>query len=178
MKKTETFMNGLYVIDPFVFEDERGSFVKVFNNSQMNELDLNADFKESFYSISKKNVIRGMHFQTPPYDHDKLVSVNRGKILDVVVDLRKDSKTYKEVYSIELSSSNNKMLYIPKGFAHGFLSLEDDTMVTYHVTTGHSKEQEGGVLYSSINFDWGIEKPIVSLKDQQFETVDQYQSPF
>jgi dTDP-4-dehydrorhamnose 3,5-epimerase len=119
-----------------------------------------------------------MHFQIPPEDHAKLVYVPSGKILDVLVDLRKGSPTYGEHVSVELSAENHKMVYIPKGFAHGFLSLQDNSCTTYLQSTMRSAPHEGGIHFDSCGITWGEEKPIVSKRDTEFPTLEQFDSPF
>ena len=135
MKKIETPFEGLFILKTENFVDARGAFQKLFNRDFFIQNRLNCNFCEFYYSVNKKGVIRGMHFQFPPHDHDKLVYVSSGKILDVVVDLRATSKTYKQHFSIELDAQEGKYLYIPKGFAHGFASLEDDSIVNYAQTS-------------------------------------------
>ena len=119
-----------------------------------------------------------MHFQTPPHDHVKLVHVSAGKILDVVVDIRKSSKTYGKSFSIELDAISGKYLYIPKGFAHGFLSLEDKTIVNYAQTSCYNKEYDCGISALSCNFNWNIENPIQSVRDLTFPNIIEFKSPF
>lgn len=178
MELKKTGFDGLYTIKNPISSDPRGIFIKTFNGKIFNELGINTDIKESFYTISKKNVIRGMHFQTPPHGHIKIVYVPAGKILDVVIDLRKDSKTYKKIYSIELSAENGDSLYIPVGFAHGFLSREDNTVVVYMNSTGYAPDNDTGVRWDSINFDWPVTEPVISERDTKFISVDDYNSPF
>ena len=135
MKIINTAIKGLKILEPRIFEDSRGKFIKTFTNDFFQENGLDIDIKETYYSISHKDVIRGMHFQTPPYEHIKLVYVPAGKIMDVVLDIRKNSPTFGGFFSCELSSDNGKVLIIPKGLAHGFKSLEDNTNVTYMQTS-------------------------------------------
>lgn len=178
MKKIETPFEGLYILETNNFQDERGSFQKLFNYDFFVENGLATDFKEFYYSLNKKGVRRGMHFQIPPYDHVKVVYVSYGKILDVVVDLRKTSSTFGKCYSIELDDQKAQYLYIPKGFAHGFLSLKENTIVNYAQTTCYNKECDCGIDQKSINFDWGIENPIVSGRDLTFPKLQDFNSPF
>lgn len=178
MKKNETPFEGLYVLETVHFQDERGGFQKLFNDDFFKENGLDRDFKEFYYSVNKKNVVRGMHFQLPPFDHTKLVYVSKGRIKDVVVDLRKQSATFGQCFSIELDEDKAQYLYIPKGFAHGFLSLEEGSIVNYAQTSCYSKEHDSGILQSSIGFDWQIENPIVSGRDLTFKTLQEFQSPF
>lgn len=178
MQINKTEFDGLYVIEKFVSNDNRGSFIKFFNYDEFIKNGIETHFEECYYSASAKNVIRGMHFQLPPHSHDKLVTVIKGSVTDVVVDLRKNSKTYKKVFSIELSEKNNKALFIPVGMAHGFVSREDNTTMLYNVGTGYCKECDCGIKYNSIDYLWNVEKPIVSERDENFETIDNFRSPF
>nr|WP_289663046.1 dTDP-4-dehydrorhamnose 3,5-epimerase family protein [Flavobacterium panacagri] len=151
------------------FKDERGEFVKTIHKDTFIKNNLEWNFAESFYSISHKNVFRGMHFQFSPNDHEKLVYVAKGAILDVVLDIRSTSNTYGKYFTVELSDTNRKGLYIGKGFAHGFLSLENDTIVEYHTTTVQNKDSEGGIKWNSFEFNLPISDPVVSLRDKSFE---------
>lgn len=178
MKINSTPFEGLYILETINFQDDRGDFQKLFNYDFFKENGLDTDFKEFYYSVSRKNVIRGMHFQLPPFDHTKLVYVSKGRIKDVVVDIRKMSATYGQCFSIELDDTKAQYLYIPKGFAHGFLSLQDNTVVNYAQTSCYSKEHDCGILFSSIEIDWGVEHPIVSGRDLNFEPLDTFNSPF
>ena len=178
MKKIETSFEGLYVLETNNFQDKRGFFQKLFNYDFFKENHLATDFKEFYFSLNKKGVRRGMHFQIPPFDHVKVVYVSFGKILDVVVDLRKGSLTYGKCYSIELDDHHAQYLYIPKGFAHGFLSLEENTIVNYAQTTCYNKDCDYGISQDSIDFDWGTENPIVSGRDLTFPSLSEFESPF
>ena len=178
MQINKTDFEGLYVIDKFVSRDDRGNFIKMFNYDEFINNGIDVEFKESYYSTSKKNVIRGMHFQLPPDQHAKLVTVIKGSVTDVVVDLRKESPTYKKVFSIELSDRNNKALFIPVGMAHGFVSNEDDTVMLYQVSTGYHKESDCGIRYDSIDYQWNVTNPIVSDRDRSFESINDFRSPF
>lgn len=178
MKIQSTPIKGLFILEVINFKDNRGSFQKLFNSDFFKEYSLDTDFKEFYFSVSKKNVIRGMHFQLPPFDHTKLVYVSKGKIRDVVVDLRRDSETFKQTFSIELDDRSGRYLYIPKGFAHGFVSLEEDTIVNYAQTSCYSKEHDCGIIYNSIDYNWDIETPIVSDRDLTFVALDNFKSPF
>lgn len=167
-----TGFDDLYVIDYNSFKDKRGEFVKTIHEPTFQQAGLAWAFTESFYSTSAKDVLRGMHFQKPPHDHEKLVYVVVGRILDVVLDLRKSSKTYGKCFSIELSAEKRNAVYIGKGFAHGFLSLAQDSIVEYHTTTVQSREAEGGILWNSFGFDWGCENLIISDRDSAFDAFD------
>lgn len=168
MNIINTEFNDLYVMDYGSYHDDRGVFVKTIHAETFIKNNLEYNYTESFFSVSKKDVIRGMHFQLPPADHVKLVYVVTGSIIDVVLDIRKESKTYGSFFSIELSSKNRKGIYIGKGFAHGFLSLEDDTTVEYHTSTSQDRNLEGGIKYDSFGYKWNIENPIVSKRDTDF----------
>lgn len=178
MQIVETKIPGLKIFEPRIFEDVRGKFIKTFNNDFFQEHNLNISIKETYYSISHKDVIRGMHFQTPPYDHMKIVYVPFGKILDVVLDLRKGSPTFGKSFSIELSSENGKILIIPKGLAHGFKSLEDNTNVTYMQTTIYAPNNDEGIRYDSFGFDWQCDCPKMSDRDMSFNSLEEYESNF
>lgn len=180
MKIDKIDTEGLFLMDSFYSEDDRGNFTKCFNRKNDNSHLKNFNLAETFYSKNKKNVIRGMHFQTPPYDHEKLVHVMQGSILDVIVDLRTTSPTYGSVYNYELSSKNKKVLFIGKGFAHGFKSLEEDTIVIYQVSTIHNKLYDNGIHYDSINFDWGNDNHLLSSRDLSFDDFEKFKkkNPF
>ena len=178
MKIINTDFDNLLLLQTPTFKDERGAFQKIFNSEWFSAVGLTTEFKEIYFSVSKKGVIRGMHFQLPPFDCEKLVYVSKGLILDVVVDLRKDSKTYKKYFSIELDDEQGKYLYIPKGFAHGFTSLSDECIVNYAQTACYSKDHDCGVASDSIEFDWNVKDPIRSGRDFTFEILDKFKSPF
>lgn len=178
MEIIKTRFEGLFVLQTVNFQDNRGGFQKLFNFDFFKENGLDCDFKEFYYSVNKKDVVRGMHFQTPPYDHTKLVYVSKGRIIDVCVDIRKDSETYGQCFSIELDDQQGKYLYIPKGFAHGFRSLEDGSIVNYAQTSCYNKEHDCGIDSLSIGFDWGIDTPIRSGRDITFEKMTVFNSPF
>ncbi len=176
IEKTE--LEGVYIINNFNASDDRGLFVKTFNKDLFTNKDLEFSIRESYFSVSKKNVIRGMHFQLPPHDHEKLVYVPKGSIIDVVLDLRKNSKSFKKFLSIELSAENRKSIFIPKGLAHGFMSLKEDTITVYNVGTEYDSKSDFGIKYDSFGFDWEVENPIISNRDLQFDAVNEFNSPF
>jgi dTDP-4-dehydrorhamnose 3,5-epimerase len=178
MKLRETSLQGLYLIEPFVHDDLRGTFVKTYQAEEFKTYGLEYDFRESFYSVSHKNVIRGMHFQLPPHDHAKLVFATEGKILDVIIDLRKSSRTFGRYESFELSGLNRHMLYIPRGMAHGFCSLTDNATVFYSTSTVHTPSHDAGLRYDSFGFDWPVEKPVISQRDLSFPSLGDFSSPF
>ena len=174
MKIEKTEIEGVYIIDNFVAEDARGLFVKTFNANFFKENNLDFNISESYYSVSKKNVIRGMHFQLPPYDHEKLVYVVKGSVLDVIVDLRKKSKTYKQHISINLSEDNRKSVFIPKGFAHGFKSEKDGTITVYNVATEYNPDFDKGIKFDSFGFNWGSKDIVMSNRDKGFPTMESF----
>ena len=170
MEKINTNIDGLFIIEPKIFKDSRGYFYESFSEKKFNELGLFNNFVQDNQSFSHKNVLRGLHFQHPPYGQIKLVSVLRGAILDVVVDIRLNSKTYGKYFSILLNENNKKMLYIPEGFAHGFLSLIDNTIIQYKCSELYNKESEGCLKWDdkTVNINWGeIDKIIISDKDKE-----------
>lgn len=178
MEIIKTDFEGLFILKTFNFRDNRGGFQKLFNFDSFVENGLDTDFKELYYSVNKKGVRRGMHFQIPPHDHTKVVYVSKGLILDVCVDIRKKSKTFGKCFSIKLGDQNAQYIYIPKGFAHGFLTLEEGSIVNYAQTSCYNKECDCGILQDSIDFDWGIENPIVSGRDLVLSKLSEFDSPF
>jgi dTDP-4-dehydrorhamnose 3,5-epimerase len=178
MELIKTPFDGLYVLQTVNFTDNRGGFQKLFNEEFFRENGLECEFKEIYYSVNKKDVIRGMHFQTPPCDHVKMVHVSKGRILDVVVDIRKNTETFGKCFSIELNDQNGQYLYIPKGFAHGFKTIEDGSIVNYAQTSCYNNEHDCGVDAMSVGFDWEIENPIRSGRDLSFEKLSEFNSPF
>lgn len=178
MNIIKTPIEGLLILQTENHEDNRGSFQKLFNRDFFMEHGLAADFCELYYSVNHKDVVRGMHFQTPPADHVKLVYVSRGRIKDAVVDIRKESATYGKVFTHELDAKKGEYLYIPKGLAHGFISLEDNTIVNYAQTSCYDRERDCGIDSMSIGIDWGVEKPIRSGRDLTFPALKDFNSPF
>jgi dTDP-4-dehydrorhamnose 3,5-epimerase len=173
MEFIDTNIKDLYIIKTNVFKDNRGIFQKIFNFEFFRYKHLECDFKEFYYTVSSKNTIRGLHFQTPPHDHVKLVYVTSGSILDAVIDLRGSSPTFGKIASKVLTSTGGEVIYLPKGVAHGFKALEDNSIVNYAQTSCYSKEHDSGVLFNSIEFDWGINTPIVSERDKKFPTLNE-----
>ena len=178
MEIIKTRFEGLFILQTVNFQDNRGGFQKLFNYDFFKENGLDYDFREFYYSVNKKDVVRGMHFQTPPFDHTKVVYVSKGKIKDVVVDIRKNSATYGQYFDIELDDQKGQYLYIPKGFAHGFLSLEDGSIVNYAQTTCYAKDNDCGIDSLSVGYDWGAENVIRSGRDLTFEKLSDFNSPF
>lgn len=177
MKITETGFEGLSVIENFNAFDDRGLFVKTFNDNLFRQHGISFTPKEIYYSLSKKNVIRGMHFQIPPHDHAKLIYVISGAILDVVIDIRRSSGTYGKYFEIILRE-NDYSLFIPSGFAHGFKSLQDNSIVVYNQTSCYSREHDTGILWDSFGFNWGDESFVLAERDKSFLPFNKFQSPF
>ena len=178
MEIVETHIAGLYLINYFSNKDSRGEFIKTIHASSFEKSNLDFRFQESFFSVSNKNVIRGMHFQIPPDDQNKLVFLIKGRIVDVVIDLRKQSMTFGQYFVAELTESKRQGLYIGKGMAHGFLSLEDNSIVEYHTSTIHNIKTDLGIHYNSFGYDWGVSKPIISDRDLSFPFLNKFISPF
>lgn len=177
MKKRQGDIRDVIFIETNSFCDNRGIFVKTYHQEMFFEMGIRTSFKEEYFSISKKNVIRGMHFQIPPYDQGKIVYCVRGRVLDVVLDLRKDSLTFGKYVTIELSVGSG-IVYIPRGFAHGFLSLEDDSTLCYKVETVYNKDNDSGVLWNSFGFTWPVTSPILSSRDESFVPFNEFITPF
>tara|TARA_R110001592_G_scaffold43554_1_gene141026 strand:- start:336 stop:878 length:543 start_codon:yes stop_codon:yes gene_type:complete len=180
MEIIETELKGVYLIKPKVFEDERGHFFESYNENVFKENGLDLNFVQDNQSLSQKGVLRGLHFQKPPYAQGKLIRVIKGRIIDVAVDIRKDSPTYGKSIVLELSEENKLMFYIPEGFAHGFLTLEDNTIFSYKCTNFFNKASECSLLWNDkdLNIDWGVKSPILSDKDEKASLFAPFTSPF
>jgi dTDP-4-dehydrorhamnose 3,5-epimerase len=176
--KAKDILNGAKIISFPSAQDLRGSFVKTFQESSLQQYGIQFTLRESYFSISKKDVIRGMHFQLPPHQHSKIVFCPQGAILDILLDLRKDSPTYRQFYAHELSATNHQACYIPEGFAHGFKSLTDNAMTYYLVSSEYNKAHDAGIRYDSIGFDWDIKQPLLSARDLSFGNLQDFESPF
>jgi dTDP-4-dehydrorhamnose 3,5-epimerase len=158
--------------------DNRGFFVKTFHRAFFEQKKLNIDFREQYYSSSNEGCLRGMHFQTPPHDHGKLVYCISGTVLDVVVDLRRGSPTYGQAEGVALSGESGSMLYIPQGLAHGFYVLSGPSIMVYNVTTEYAPNHDVGILWSSIPFKWPNAFPVISSRDSGFPAMDDFETPF
>lgn len=168
MKLTELDIKGLILLEPAVFYDDRGLFFESFSIPKLENSGIPVHFPQENQSLSHKGVLRGLHFQAPPFDQGKLVRVTKGAVDDVVVDLRKSSSTYGQHMTVRLDDVHHRMLWIPPGFAHGFITLEENTVFLYKVTKVYNKESEGGILWNDpeLNINWGYENPVVSEKDR------------
>ncbi|MBX2843872.1 MAG: dTDP-4-dehydrorhamnose 3,5-epimerase [Flammeovirgaceae bacterium] len=178
MKKIETPIPGLYELQPRVFQDDRGRLVKTFHEDTYIDLGLSTTFTEEYYSTSVKGVLRGLHFQVPPHGHVKCVTCIAGKIFDVVVDLRKNSPTYKHHFSLELDAEKGNMLYIPEGFAHGFYVMSDSAIFLNRTSVVFKPESDTGIKWDSCGIQWPDMDPILSDKDISLVTLDEFESPF
>jgi len=178
IKVQTTPIPGLLILSNSIFNDTRGSFKKVLTKNDFDELSLESNFVELYYSINKIGVIRGMHFQLPPVEHVKMVYVISGKIIDVCLDLRRESTTFGKYFSILLSGDSDSYLYIPKGIAHGFASLEENTIVHYAQTSCYSKEHDCGIRYDSFGFDWPVKNPVISERDKELPDFQNWNTAF
>lgn len=180
MEIIKTSIEGLLIIKPDVFKDERGYFFESYNKERFLKHGLDMTFVQDNESKSGKGVLRGLHFQKPPYAQGKLVRVVKGSVLDVAVDIRKGSPTYGKWEATVLSEENKEMFWIPEGFAHGFVTLEENTVFTYKCTNVYNKESEGSLRWNDpdINIDWNIDNPILSEKDKISPLFKEFETPF
>ena len=178
MKFINTKIDGCFLIEQNHLKDERGSFVKMFQKSFFEEKGINEDFKEFYYTKSKEDVIRGMHCQTPPHEHSKIITVIQGTVIDVILDLRKNSKTFKSFFDVELSRENRKSIYVPTGCLHGFGVLSDTSIVTYLTSSEYKPDFDTGIQFDSFGYDWIIKNPILSDRDQKLIELRKFKSPF
>jgi dTDP-4-dehydrorhamnose 3,5-epimerase len=173
-----SIISGCYQLIPPVFKDSRGQFVKVYERDAFAQLGLETQFSEEYYTTSHRGVIRGMHFQSPPDDHIKIVYCVYGEVFDAVVDLRKNSQTYRKVSTFKLSASEGNYLYIPKGVAHGFCATSKLAVLVYKVSSSYSPKNDHGIDSFSIGIDWPTDSPIRSDRDAQFPALKNFISPF
>jgi dTDP-4-dehydrorhamnose 3,5-epimerase len=169
MNLETTLIKDLILISPTVFEDERGYFFEAYSKSKLSDLGIDIDFVQDNQSFSKKGTLRGLHYQNPPFAQTKLVRVLQGEIMDIAVDLRKDSSTYGQSYAVLLTSENKKQLLVPQGFAHGFSVISETAVVLYKCDQYYNKQSEGGIRFDdpALSIDWGMDlkQTIVSDKD-------------
>jgi dTDP-4-dehydrorhamnose 3,5-epimerase len=170
MQIEKTALEGVFIIVPDVFVDERGFFMESYNALRYKENGIAAEFVQDNINQSKKGVLRGLHYQVPPFAQGKLVQVLQGKVLDVAVDIRFGSPTFGQHVAIELSGENKKQLWIPEGFAHGLVALEDETIFSYKCSGLYSKEHERGVRWNdpTLGIQWGISEPVINSRDANF----------
>lgn len=169
---------GAKILRPFVFEDARGNFVKPFHEGQLAEHGIAMTVREEFFSTSAKDVLRGMHFQVPPHAHQKLIYCISGRVLDVLLDLRRSSPTFGRSVGIELSAANHHVLHLPVGIAHGFLSLEDGSCLVYKTDAVHAPQHDMGIRWDSFGFEWPAAAPLISGRDLTHPLFPEFSSPF
>lgn len=170
MEFKKTKLEGVWIIEPKIFKDERGLFFESYSKREFENQGIDIDFVQDNHSVSlKKGTLRGLHFQKDPFAQSKLVRVTKGKVYDVIVDIRKDLKTFGQWEGFELSAQNFKMLLVPSGFAHGFLTLEDDTIFQYKCSEFYHPESESGIIWNDpdLNINWPIKNPIILEKDKK-----------
>lgn len=180
MEIIESYIKGLFVIKPNVFEDDRGYFFESYNKNSFKQVGLDLDFVQDNQSLSQKGVLRGLHFQNPPHAQGKLVRVITGAVLDVAVDIRSNSPTYGKWFGEELTEQNKWMMYIPEGFAHGFLTLQNNTIFSYKCTNFYNKNSEDCILWNDkdLNINWNVTSPLLSEKDLQGKIFKDFKSIF
>lgn len=180
MQIKTTPIEGLLIIEPQIFNDPRGYFYESYNKEKMYAAGIDIEFVQDNQSLSQKGIVRGLHFQAAPYAQAKLVRVIQGAVMDVAVDIRKNSPTYGQHFAIELSAENKTMFFIPPGFAHGFETLTDNTLFLYKCSNLYNKESEGGLLWNDeqLNIQWQTKNPLVSDKDKVLPALNNFISPF
>ena len=182
MEIIKTPIEGLLVIEPKVYKDARGYFVETYNEQRYREAGIDATFVQDNQSCSSYGVVRGLHFQRPPYSQAKLVCCTVGRVLDIAVDLRKESKTYGQWFGVELSEENKRQFFIPRGFAHGFSVLSNQAIFTYKCDNLYHPEADGGILLSDpdLAIDWQVPEDlrIISDKDTKHPLLKDFDSPF
>lgn len=181
MEFQKTTLKDAYLIKPKVFNDERGFFMESYSKKRLKDLGIEADFVLDCHSMSvTKGVLRGLHFQNPGNTQAKLVRVTKGTVYDVIVDLRKDSPTFGKWEGFELSAKNFNMLFVPRGFAHGFCTLEDYTEFQYKCDNEYAPESEGAIVWNdpTLNITWPITEPVLSEKDAKAQLFSEFNSPF
>ncbi|MEZ4847079.1 MAG: dTDP-4-dehydrorhamnose 3,5-epimerase [Bacteroidia bacterium] len=180
-RRFETSIPELVIIEPDIFGDDRGFFMELFNHNSFEEIGLgHLRFVQDNLSSSVKGTLRGLHFQRPPYTQGKLITVLQGSVLDVVVDLRKNSPTYGKSYSLELDSERKNMLYVPEGMAHGFQVLSETCLFFYKCTNVYNRESDGGIFWNDpeLSIPWRDIPPILSEKDKNHPLLAEFDSPF
>lgn len=178
LEKLETTVPGCFELIPRKMEDARGCFVKTFHRDTFQEYGMETEWREEYFSISHRGVLRGLHFQLPPHDHAKLVYCMSGEMLDAVVDLRVGSPMYGRHILFRLSAADTKMIYIPKGCAHGFYTLSESATMMYKVGTVYAPEADTGILWDSVDIPWPDNDPLISVRDSGFRPFAEFVSPF
>ena len=180
MERLETPIADLFVLKPTIFSDQRGYFFESYRTDVLEYMGIRADFVQDNQSMSQKGVIRGLHFQDPPFAQGKLIRVIVGSVLDVALDIRKDSTTYGQSYTVELSEENKLMMWIPPGFAHGFATLENNTVFCYKCTGYYDKASERTIMWNDVSLaiDWRVVDPVISQKDSMGIPFSEFASLF
>jgi len=178
MEIRETKIPGCYEVQPRLFKDDRGVFVKTFQSKEFRSLGLCSDWREQYYSTSNQGFLRGLHFQLPPHDHAKLVYCIAGSVEDMVLDLRVGSPTYGKTVMLEMSARKGNMIYLPKGLAHGFCTPNEQATLVYNVSSVYESEADSGIRWDSVGVHWPIQNPLLSNRDQSLPTFDEFKSPF
>jgi len=173
-----TLIPGCFELQTDLFKDQRGSFVKIFNEKSFKEHQLETQYKEEYYTISRQGVLRGLHFQIPPEHCTKIVRCLVGGVLDAIVDLRIGSPAYGKFQSFKLNSDDNNMLYLPPGIAHGFYVMSEKALMLYKVSREYAPEHDKGIRWDSLGIPWPSKSPIVSERDQKFPSFANFVSPF
>ncbi len=175
---TDVGLTGVRLLHPIVRRDARGRFVKTMHRVFFAAHGMPSDFAEQYYSVSDRNVVRGLHFQMPPFDHYKLVTCIEGEIRDVVVDLRRGSPSYGQHVAVEMSGERGDSLYIPVGFAHGFATRSSRALMLYNVSTVYAPTHDTGIRWDSVNIDWEVVSPLVSDRDANLPPFGDFSTPF
>tara|TARA_B110000027_G_scaffold127708_1_gene147323 strand:+ start:52 stop:600 length:549 start_codon:yes stop_codon:yes gene_type:complete len=182
MKFIKTKISDVYIIEPIVFGDNRGYFLESYNQKKLEEVVGKTSFIQDNESKSSKGVLRGLHFQKPPFEQAKLVRCVEGEVLDVAVDIRKNSKTYGQHTAVLLSGDNKRQLFVPRGFAHGFLVLSDTATFAYKVDNTYAPEFDAGIRWNDkeLNIQWGMEvsEVKISVKDDELPFLSEFETPF
>lgn len=177
MNIVNEILPGAYLISLTQSQDYRGEFIKTFQTSFFEKNQIDFELKEEFFSISRKNVIRGMHYQAPPHDHAKIVYCIAGAIQDVILDLRVGS-SYGKHATVRLDSNEKNILYIPKGMAHGFCSLDENSIVVYKTNSEYAESHDFGIFWNSFGYDWKVSNPLLSKRDEAHIPFNEFESPF
>jgi dTDP-4-dehydrorhamnose 3,5-epimerase len=178
LQKIETTIPGCFLLKTKKLADERGYFVKFFQKEMFSQIGLSFSLTESFFSVSNQGVLRGLHFQTPPSEHEKLVTCIQGTVLDVVCDLRIGSPTYGQCACFELNDITHESVFIPIGLAHGFYVISSQATMVYGVSNSYAPSNDTGIVWHSIPFDWPNMQPTVSARDCSFARLEDFKSPF
>lgn len=178
MQFKKSTLHDYHEIQPRVITDTRGRFVKTFHRDLFVKSGFTKGFSEVYYSQSRKGVLRGLHFQTPPFDHEKLVYCVQGQVLDVAVDLRVGSPTFGQFASCELTSVQGNMVYLGAGLAHGFYTLSEDAVVVCQMTNVYEPDHDAGIRWDSVDFNWPDQSPMLSERDQELPLFADFASPF